>query len=71
MYQAILEAGVAQGEFKLSSTSLTIARNLVALEDAYGYRIMADHPVLDYQQSLNLILDYARTSTGHPLKISS
>lgn len=70
MYQAILEAGVIQGEFRLTSTSLRIARNLVALEDAYGYRIMADHPVLDYNESLNLILDYARASTGHPLEIS-
>ncbi len=70
MYQSILELGVAQGVFVLNAPALTIARNLVALEDAYGYRIMADHPVLDYAESLNMILDYARTSTSHPLLIA-
>jgi len=67
MYQSILEAGVVLGEFTLSSSSISIARNLVALEDAYGYRIMADHPVLDYNEARNLILDYARASTSHAL----
>ena len=70
MYQSILELGVAQGVFVLNAPALTIARNLVALEDAYGYRIMADHPVLDYAESLNMILDYARTSTSHPLLLA-
>lgn len=70
MYQSILELGVAQGLFTLNAPALTIARNLVALEDAYGYRIMADHPVLDYEESLTMILNYARTSTSHPLLMS-
>lgn len=67
MYQSILELGAAQGTFNLNAPALTIARNLVALEDAYGYRIMADHPVLDYDESLSMILAYARVSTQHPL----
>ena len=49
-------------------TALTIARNLVALEDAYGYRIMAGHPSLDHDASAELILDYARLATSHPLE---
>ncbi|UXA15979.1 TetR/AcrR family transcriptional regulator [Mycobacterium sp. SMC-4] len=67
MYQVILESGAAQGAFALSSPSLTIARNIVALEDAYGYRMVARHPSLDAEVSVELILDYARVATGHPL----
>ncbi len=68
MYQTILDSGAAQGVFTLASDSLTIARNLVALEDAYGYRIMAGHPSLDHDASAELILDYARLATSHPLE---
>jgi AcrR family transcriptional regulator len=67
MYQSILEAGAAQGVFTLASDALTVARNLVALEDAYGYRIMAGHPRLDHDACADLILDYARLATHHPL----
>jgi len=69
MYQVILESGSAQGVFALSGSSLLIARNLVALEDAYGYRMMARHPTIDHAAASRLILDYARLATGHPLPI--
>lgn len=67
MYRAILESGEAQGVFTLAADALTIARNLVALEDAYGYRIMAGHPTLDHDATAELILSYARLATHHPL----
>lgn len=67
MYQGILELGASQGVFRLAQASLTIARNLVALEDAYGYRIIAKHPTLDYVSAVDLILEYARLATGHAL----
>lgn len=67
MYQGILDAGAASGEFALADDSVVIARNLVALEDAYGYRIMARHPTLDYDACTELILGYARLATAHPL----
>ncbi|WP_170223115.1 TetR/AcrR family transcriptional regulator [Nonomuraea turkmeniaca] len=67
MYQAILDTGAALGVFRLSSDSLTIARNLVALEDAYGYRITARHPVIGPDEAAALILSYARAATGHDL----
>lgn len=70
MYQMILEAGVARGIFTLTQPSLTIARNLVALEDAYGYRIVAGHPSIDQDVAAGLILDYARVATGHPLSLA-
>ena len=67
MYQSILDSGAAQGAFRLADDSLVIARNLVALEDAYGYRIMAGHPTLDSTACATLILGYARMATNHPL----
>ncbi|WP_223166930.1 TetR/AcrR family transcriptional regulator [Nonomuraea sp. SYSU D8015] len=69
MYQAILDTGAALGVFRLSSDSLTIARNLVALEDAYGYRITARHPVIGPDEAVELILSYARVATGHDLTL--
>lgn len=67
MYQSILDLGVNSGDFELRQESVIIARNLVALEDAYGYRIMAKHPTLDYAGAVELIVDYARMATGNPL----
>ncbi len=69
MYQVILESGAAQGAFRLADSSLTIGRNLVSLEDAYGYRMMARHSSIDHGTATRLILDYARLATGHPLPV--
>jgi len=69
MYQVILESGAARGDFDLRDASMTIARNLVALEDAYGYRMMARHSSIDHRVATGLILDYARLATGHPLPV--
>ncbi len=69
MYQGILEMGVASGAFVLRQDTITIARNLVALEDAYGYRMMAKHPTLGYDSAVELIVEYARLATGHPLPL--
>jgi AcrR family transcriptional regulator len=68
MYQTILETGSAQGAFTLTTDSLTLGRNLVALEDAYGYRIVARHPSLRTDEAAELILSYARQVTGNPLR---
>ncbi len=67
MYQVVLEQGAARGIFSLKSDSLAIARNLVALEDAYGYRMIAQHPVIDHEGATALIVSYARLATGHEL----
>ena len=69
MYEVILEAGVETGDFELTQETETVARNLVALEDAYGYRIIARHPSIDHDSAAELILDYARIATGHPLTL--
>ena len=70
MYQVVLEQGAARGIFTLAQPSLVIARNLVALEDAYGYRIIARHPTIDHDAALELIVAYARLATGHALTSS-
>lgn len=67
MYQVVLEQGAAREQFTLGDSSLRIARNLVALEDAYGYRIVARHPTIDHTTAAELILAYARHATGHVL----
>ena len=67
MYQVILESGAAAGDFRLQSSSETIGRNIVALEDAYGYRMAARHATIDHAAATELILAYARLATGHPL----
>lgn len=71
MYQVILEFGAASGEFRLNSDSQTIGRNIVALEDAYGYRMAARHPNIDHTVATQLILDYARVATDNPLNNSA
>lgn len=68
MYQVVLEQGAASGEFQLRSGSLMIARNIVALEDAFGYRIVAEHSTIDADAATRLILDYASLATGYPFE---
>jgi AcrR family transcriptional regulator len=68
MYQSILDTGAALGVFKLTTDSVTISRNLVALEDAYGYRITARHPLIGPDEAAELIMSYARTVTGNTLE---
>lgn len=64
LYRLVLEQGNERREFVLQQEALTIARNLVALEDAYGYRIIAGHPVIDPAEATRLIFTYATLSTG-------
>ena len=69
MYQVILESGSATGDFHLKGDSETIGRNIVALEDAYGYRMVARHGSINYTAAVELILSYARIATGHLLDL--
>ena len=62
LYQRILEVGQARGVFDLVDDSLTIARNLVALEDAYGLYVINGNPVMVHEGK-RLTLAYARMAT--------
>jgi len=71
MYQVILESGAATGDFRLQTSSEAIGRNIVALEDAYGYRMAARHATIGHAVATELILAYARLAVDHPLTLSS
>ena len=70
LYQMILELGSVRGDFVLVNDSQSIGRNLVALEDAYGYRILARHPSIGADEAAELIMSYARQATGNPLEVA-
>lgn len=61
VYRHILELGQVRGVFELTDTSYAIARNLVALEDAYGLYIISGAPMED--EAFGLILSYAAGAT--------
>ncbi|MGL6234194.1 MAG: TetR/AcrR family transcriptional regulator [Segniliparus sp.] len=63
VYAVALEAGVAQGVFAPIAPTLTIARHLVALEDAYGLHIVGGNRTLTRADAIELISAYARMAT--------
>jgi AcrR family transcriptional regulator len=67
LYVAVLADGERSGAFSLAQPALTLARNLVALEDAYGFHLMARTASVDQSAVLDALTDYARTATGAPL----
>jgi AcrR family transcriptional regulator len=64
LYVSVLADGEAGGAFRLSQPALTIARNLVALEDAYGFHLLATSSSVDTAAALDALAGYARTATG-------
>jgi AcrR family transcriptional regulator len=68
LYQRILEVGEARGVFDLADDSLTIARNLVALEDAYGLYVINGNPSF-LEEGKRLTLAYARMATRCYLRV--
>jgi AcrR family transcriptional regulator len=62
MYRRLLEQGAEQGVFTLADSSESIARNLVALEDAYGLYIIGGAPIAD--EALRQIMSFASMATG-------
>lgn len=67
LYQAILETGVGVGHFSLDVPVRSVARNLVALEDAYGFHVIVGGSI-DYATAVGLIQSYASTATRCPLQ---
>ncbi|KAA2267141.1 TetR family transcriptional regulator [Solihabitans fulvus] len=63
IYTAILEAGAATGVFDLVADPLSIARNLVTLEDGYGLHLTLAVPALDVAVAESAIRSYAATAT--------
>ena len=67
IYRSILDRGVAEGAFVLAASPEEISRNLVSLEDAYGYRLVGHHPTISREHAIELIVGYARLAVGNPL----
>ena len=63
LYLSVLEKGQADGAFRLGQPALNIARNLVALEDAYGFHLLAKTSSVDAMTALDALFGYARTAT--------
>src|SRR4051812_42006611 len=66
IYHSILVAGQAAGHFTLTSPARDVGRNLVALEDGYGYYVVLPDSGIDAASAERLILGYAETATGCP-----
>ncbi|WP_158891087.1 TetR/AcrR family transcriptional regulator [Amycolatopsis anabasis] len=63
IYSGILEAGAAAGTFDLVTDPLTIARNLVTLEDGYGLHVTMAVPSVDAATAEAMIRAYAASAT--------
>lgn len=64
IYHTILAFGAATGTFTLTAPARAVARNLVALEDGYGFYVVLDDSPIDAATAEHLILNYAHTVTG-------
>ncbi len=62
VYRRVLELGQAQGAFRLADSSQAIARNLVALEDAYGLYMISGGEIAE--EALRMLLSFASMATG-------
>ena len=67
LYLSVLQDGEAAGAFRLSQPALTLARNFVALEDAYGFHLLAREPPVGAATALDALTGYARSATGATL----
>lgn len=64
LYTDLLTAGADAGEFRLSSPARDVAMTLMAMEDYFGYRVVARDPALDRETALRLMREYAQLATG-------
>jgi AcrR family transcriptional regulator len=64
LYEGILDAGVAAGDFELSAPSPRLARGLVAMEDGLGLQVVIGHPSIASVDAERILLDYAGAATG-------
>ena len=71
LYVSVFQEGEAAGAFRLCHPALTLARNLVALEDAYGFHLLAKVSSIDASTALGALVGYARTATGAALVSSA
>jgi len=66
LYESVLAEGEKAGTFRLTQPAAMVARNFVALEDAYGFHLLARTSSVDLDTALASLLGYARMTTGTP-----
>ncbi|MDE2444535.1 MAG: TetR family transcriptional regulator C-terminal domain-containing protein [Alphaproteobacteria bacterium] len=71
LYQSILEAGRAIGQFKLSVSSEMVARALVILEDGLGLHILNVVAAVDRKSAISILTSYAEQSTSCRLVVNA
>jgi len=59
LYESILGAGSARGDFALRAPAKTIARGLVALEDGLGLQVVIAHPAIDSREAERILIRHA------------
>ncbi|OBB58227.1 TetR family transcriptional regulator [Mycobacterium sp. 852013-51886_SCH5428379] len=64
LYADLLAAGEQAGAFRLTGPPRDIAMSLMAMEDYFGYRIVARDPALSRSTALRLMRQYAEVATG-------
>jgi AcrR family transcriptional regulator len=64
LYEAVLEAGSARGDFELAEPVSRIARGLVALEDGLGLQVVIAHPAIDGAEAERILVAFASAATG-------
>jgi len=64
LYTAVLEVGRATGVFTLVDSAEAIARNFVALEDAFGLHLLAHNSSLTLERAEQQLASYALAATG-------
>ena len=64
LYEAVLDAGAARGDFELAEPASRIARGLVGLEDGLGLQVVIGHPLLDSAEAERLLLAFALRAVG-------
>jgi AcrR family transcriptional regulator len=67
LYEGILEAGRAAGEFEPAAPPPRLARGLVAMEDGLGLQVVIGHPAISSEDAERILLDYASAATGAEL----
>lgn len=70
LYVRVLTSGARAGVFRLASPARDIAMTLMAMEDYFGYRIVARDPALNRQVALRLMRGYAELATGVRLPVT-
>ena len=66
VYRRVLDLGASKGVFTLADSSQAIARNLVALEDAYGLYMISGGNIRD--EALAMMLSFASIATQTDLR---